>query len=51
MAVGAVAIGAVASVAGLAGSWRFDTPAGPSIVVAAVALLVLANLAAGRRAG
>ena len=51
MAVGAVAIGAVASVAGLAGSWHFDTPAGPSIVVAAVALLVLANLAAGRRAG
>ncbi|MFO1210499.1 MAG: iron chelate uptake ABC transporter family permease subunit [Amaricoccus sp.] len=49
MAVGAVAVGALASVAGLAGSWHFDTPAGPSIVVAAVALLVLANLAAGRR--
>ena len=37
MAAGAVAVGALAAVAGLAGSWRFDTPAGPSIVVAAVA--------------
>ncbi|MFO1141720.1 MAG: iron chelate uptake ABC transporter family permease subunit [Amaricoccus sp.] len=51
MALGAIAVGAVAAVAGLAGSWHFDTPAGPSIVVAAVALLLLANLATGRRTG
>jgi zinc transport system permease protein len=49
MALGAVAVGAVAAVAGLAASWRLDTPAGPSIVVAAAALLVLAN--AARRLG
>ena len=48
MAFGAVAVGAVAAVAGLAASWRLDTPAGPSIVVAAVALLVLANAVASR---
>jgi ABC-type Mn2+/Zn2+ transport system permease subunit len=30
-------------VAGLLGSWRLDTPAGPSIVVAAVVLLLAAN--------
>jgi zinc transport system permease protein len=51
MAAGAIAVGAFAAVAGLAGSWRFDTPAGPSIVVAAVLVLVLANLVGGRRAG
>jgi zinc transport system permease protein len=52
MAVLAAGIGAAASVAGLAGSYRFDTPAGPSIVVAAVAALALANaLRAARRAG
>jgi zinc transport system permease protein len=49
-AAGAVALGAFAAIAGLAGSWRFDTPAGPSIVVAAVAVLVAVNLVAGRRA-
>ncbi len=43
MAAMAVGLGAVAAAAGLAGSFRLDTPAGPSIVVAAVALLVLAN--------
>jgi zinc transport system permease protein len=48
MAFGAVGVGATAAVAGLAGSWRLDTPAGPSIVVAAVALLVVANAVAGR---
>jgi zinc transport system permease protein len=43
MAALAVGIGAAAAVAGLAGSFRYDTPAGPSIVVAAVAVLLLAN--------
>ena len=43
MAAGAAAVGALAAVAGLAGSWQFDTPAGPSIVLAAVTALVLAN--------
>ncbi|HET9067822.1 MAG TPA: iron chelate uptake ABC transporter family permease subunit [Amaricoccus sp.] len=50
MAAGAVAVGMVAAVAGLAGSWRLDTPAGPSIVVAAVVALVAIN-AAIRRPG
>jgi zinc transport system permease protein len=52
MAVIAVGIGTLAAVAGLAGSFRLDTPAGPSIVVAAVALMLLANgfaALAGRR--
>ena len=43
MAAGAVAAGAVAALAGLAGSARLDTPAGPSIVVAAVILLLVAS--------
>ena len=46
MAAGAVAVGAGAAIAGLLASWRLDTPTGPSIVVAAVAALVLANAAA-----
>jgi zinc transport system permease protein len=50
MALGASAIGALASVAGLAGSLRLDTPAGPSIVVAALAGLVVAGGLAGLRA-
>ncbi|EKF20031.1 metal ABC transporter permease [Nitratireductor pacificus] len=41
MAVLAGAIGAASVVAGLGGSLRFDTPSGPSIVVAALALFVL----------
>ena len=45
MAAGAVAAGVVAALAGLAASARMDTPAGPSIVVAAVALLVVAGAA------
>jgi zinc transport system permease protein len=45
MAVLAVAAGASAAVAGLAASWHFDTPAGPTIVAAAVAALVLTNVA------
>jgi zinc transport system permease protein len=49
MAVLAVALGAGAALAGLWGSVRFDTPTGPSIVVAAMLALVAANLAAAVR--
>jgi zinc transport system permease protein len=49
MAAGSVAIGALATVTGIAGSWRLDTPAGPSIVVAAVLILVALNLASSLR--
>lgn len=41
MAAVAALIGAVAVIAGLAGSYRWDTPAGPSIVLAAAALFGL----------
>jgi zinc transport system permease protein len=51
MAAGSVAIGAASAVAGLAASWRLDTPAGPSIVVAAVLILVVLNAAAALAAG
>ncbi|MCB1337237.1 MAG: metal ABC transporter permease [Maritimibacter sp.] len=44
MALGAVAIGAAASLGGLAASWWADTPAGPSIVTAAAAIFVLVAL-------
>src|SRR5690606_7993421 len=44
MAVMASAIGAVAVVGGLFGSLEFDTPSGPSIVVAALALFLLSLL-------
>ncbi len=47
MLAGALAVGALAVAAGLAGSWHFDTPAGPSIVLAAV--LALAVSAGVRR--
>ena len=46
MALWASAIGAVAVIAGLGGSLAWDTPAGASIVVAAMALFVLVTLAA-----
>lgn len=46
MAVLAAALGAVAALAGLAASLYLDTPTGPSMVVAAVILLALANLGA-----
>lgn len=42
MAALAAVAGAVAAIAGLAASLGFDTPAGPSIVVAAVILLIAA---------
>ena len=41
MALIAAALGSVAAVAGLCGSLAFDTPAGPSIIVAAAALFAL----------
>ena len=44
MAVLASIAGALAVVAGLSGSLRFDTPSGPSIVVAALALFLLSLL-------
>jgi zinc transport system permease protein len=50
MALGAVAIGAAAALAGLGASWWFDTPAGPSIVAAAAAVfLVMAIAGRGAR--
>lgn len=48
MAVFASLAGALAVSGGLAGSLRFDTPSGPSIVVAAL-VLFLASLFVGRR--
>lgn len=47
MALLAAVIGAGAALAGLALSWRLDTPAGPSVIVCAAAAFVL-SLAAGR---
>jgi zinc transport system permease protein len=41
MALWASALGGVAVVCGLGGSWRFDTPSGPSVVLAAVVLFGL----------
>jgi zinc transport system permease protein len=41
----AVTIGALAALGGLAGSIRLDTPTGPTIVGAAVILLIIANAA------
>ncbi len=50
MALGATLAGMAAVVAGLAGSLEWDTPAGPSIVVAAAALFVV-SLGVGRVRG
>ncbi|HEV7319063.1 MAG TPA: zinc ABC transporter permease subunit ZnuB [Ensifer sp.] len=49
MAVLASLIGALAVTGGLFGSLHWDTPSGPSIVVAAVGLFVLSLLPIGRR--
>ncbi len=46
MAASAVGVGAVAALGGIWGSFRFDTPTGPSIVVCAVAILLLLNAVA-----
>ncbi len=50
MAVLASVIGAVAVVGGLMGSLHYDTPSGPSIVVAAVMLFILSLLPAPKLA-
>ena len=47
-AVLAALIGVVSVVMGLFGSLKFDTPSGPSIVVAALLLFILSLLSAGR---
>jgi zinc transport system permease protein len=44
MALIAAAMGALAVTLGLAGSWHWDTPAGPSVVAAAAALFGLTQL-------
>ncbi|MES9899161.1 MAG: iron chelate uptake ABC transporter family permease subunit [Sedimenticola sp.] len=44
MAIAAAATGAIAVFLGLAGSWYWDTPAGPSVVVAAALLFSLSRL-------
>jgi zinc transport system permease protein len=49
MAVTASLLGALAVVGGLFGSLRFDTPSGPSIVVAALLLFVVSLMPFGRR--
>ena len=48
MALAASVIGGFAVLSGLVGSWHFDTPSGPSIVVAAVLLFVIARLVPDR---
>lgn len=50
MALGAAAAGAIAVAAGLWGSFRWDTPTGPSMVVAAGLICVLAWIVPRRRA-
>lgn len=49
MAVLASLLGAVAVAGGLFGSLKFDTPSGPSIVVAALAIFLASLLPIGRR--
>jgi len=49
MATLAAALGAVAALGGLYAAWHLDTPAGPSMVVAAVVLLVATSAAAALR--
>lgn len=44
MAIIAAAVGALSVVLGLAGSWQWDTPAGPSVVMAAAILFGLTQL-------
>jgi zinc transport system permease protein len=49
MALLAILAGACSVVFGLGGSLRWDTPAGPSVVVAAAALFALSLLAGALR--
>jgi zinc transport system permease protein len=51
MALLAALIGAVSVIGGLTGSLQWDTPAGPSVVLAAVALFLLVLLIPVRRRG
>ncbi len=51
MAIFASLIGAIAVVGGLFGSLRYDTPSGPSIVVAALILFIFSLLPLVRRGG
>jgi zinc transport system permease protein len=44
MAVIAAVIGSLAVLLGLAGSWQWDTPAGPSVVVAAASIFALTQI-------
>lgn len=49
MAVAAVGVGAISVIGGLAASFRWDTPAGPTIILAAAAIFVLTTLGARLR--
>ena len=49
MAIGAVILGSIATIAGLLLSLNFDTPSGPSIVLAASSLFFLSLLPAARK--
>ena len=49
MAVGATLIGMLSVCAGLAMSWHYDTPAGPSIVVCAAAVFLIGFMVPRRR--
>ena len=40
MAVGAGIIGCLSIIGGITLSWHFDTPAGPSVVVASLAIFI-----------
>ncbi|WP_459456933.1 zinc ABC transporter permease subunit ZnuB [Rhizobium sp. No.120] len=51
MAIFASLLGATAVVGGLFGSLRYDTPSGPSIVVAALVLFIISLLPLVRRSG
>lgn len=49
MALGATVVGALSVLAGLAGSYHWDTPAGPSVVVAATVIFALTQLLPRKR--
>ncbi|GAB6042302.1 zinc ABC transporter permease subunit ZnuB [Endothiovibrio diazotrophicus] len=49
MALTAAALGALAVLGGLAASWQWDTPAGPSVVVTAALLFTLTQLVPAKR--
>ena len=48
MALLAMLIGCLSVIAGLYGSWHFDTPAGPTIVVSAALIFVFSQIIPGR---